>query len=120
MLKYAILALIQVSAINIDGELPDDSSNLSLTTGTRATLGITSENFAEAAVAARIAADQESGDGWKDHFTKSEFFQNYSQFESKRKDCHGKCEKNQKALAKLKFDYIKLVQKYEALDAKAQ
>ena len=53
MLK--LLTLLQVSAISITA--PDDSSNLGLGAGTRASLGITAENFAEAAVSARIAAD---------------------------------------------------------------
>ena len=55
MLK--LITLLQVSAISVFG--PDDSSNLGLQTGTRASLGITAENFAEAAVSARIEADQE-------------------------------------------------------------
>ena len=51
MLNYAIL-ILQVHSVAI---LPD-AENIALKTGTRASLGIYSENFAEAAVKARIEA----------------------------------------------------------------
>ena len=96
--------------------------------------GISADAFADAAVQARIQADSDveamkanhqsvnsstHNKAWKKHFQESKFYKNYAQHNKSQSECKGECKKNKKALNSLKFDFMRLQDKYEALEAKA-
>ena len=66
----------------------------------------------------KVSADAHNK-AWKEHFKNTEFFSNYAQHNAKKHECKGKCAINKKALAQVQFDYERLQNKFEALEAKS-